>query len=78
MSSIDDIFSAAQSLPSGERARLIAKLWDNLSPEDWPPPDAAWIEEAGRRSDAIDAGQMSRSPWPEVRNRARRKAGLDG
>ena len=78
MSTFDDIVTAAQSLPTAERARLITLLWDNLSPDDWPPPSPEWLEEANRRSDALEAGDITSSPWPDVRQRARRKAGLDG
>ncbi len=78
MTSLDDILIAAQSLPSSERAQLISALWDKVSPDDWVPPSADWIAEASRRSDAFDAGNMSGSEWADVRERARRKAGLDG
>jgi putative addiction module component (TIGR02574 family) len=78
MTSLADILTAAQSLPSPERAQLIVALWDNISPDDWVPPSAEWIAEANRRSDALDAGNMTSAEWSEVRERARRKAGLDG
>ncbi len=77
MTSLNDILIAAQSLPSSERAQLISALWDRVSPDDWVPPGADWVAEANRRSDAIDAGDMSGSDWADVRERARRKAGLD-
>jgi len=77
MSSINEILTAAQSLPASERAQLIAALWDNVSPTDWVPPDEQWIAEANRRSDAYDSGDMTGAPWDEVRERARGKAGLD-
>lgn len=78
MSSIEDVFEAAQSLPSAERAQLITRLWDDLSADDWVPPSQAWIAEANRRSDAMDGGSMNAEPWSVVRERARRQAGLDG
>ena len=78
MTNINEILKAAQALPASERAQLIAALWDNVSPSDWVPPDAQWVADANRRSDAYDAGEMSGSPWAEVRERARREAGLDG
>jgi len=77
MTSMNEILTAAQSLPASERAQLIAALWDNVSPTDWVPPDAQWVAEANRRSDAYDAGEMTGAPWAEVRERARGKAGLD-
>ncbi len=78
MTTMNEILTAARSLPSSERAQLIAALWDNVSPADWVPPDAQWITEANRRSDAFDSGEMTGATWAEVRERARRKAGLDG
>jgi putative addiction module component (TIGR02574 family) len=77
MTTVQQILDAAQSLPSGERAQLIHALWDSVSPDDWAPPSDEWIAEAQRRSEAYDSGQMTASPSSEVRQRARRKAGLD-
>ncbi len=78
MTSLTEILNAAQLLASCERGQLIAALWDNVGPTDWVPPDHRWIAEATRRSDAYDSGQMAGAPWAEARERARRKAGLDG
>ena len=77
MTNMNEILTAAQSLPASERAQLIATLWDSVSPVDWVPPDSQWIAEANRRSDAYDSGEMTGSPWAKVRERARREAGLD-
>ncbi len=77
MTSLDEILNAANALSPGERAQLIASLWDTSSPNDWVIPNAEWIAEASRRSDAYDAEEMTGSPWADVRERARRKAGLD-
>jgi putative addiction module component (TIGR02574 family) len=77
MNTYDDVLGAAQGLPPPDRIRLIHALWDTVPPEEWPKPSEAWIEEAARRSGEFDAGRMTASPWPEVRARARRKAGLD-
>ncbi|MEM7455414.1 MAG: addiction module protein [Planctomycetota bacterium] len=78
MTNMNEILTAAQSLPASERAQLIATLWDSVPPVDWVPPDSQWIAEANRRSDDYDAGKMNGAPWAEVRERARREAGLDG
>jgi len=77
MTSLNEILTAAQALPSDQRAQLIAALWDNTDPSDWVQPDVAWLAEVNRRSDAYDTGKMTASPWPEVRERARRRARLD-
>ena len=78
MTGLNEILIAAQSLPATERAQLIASLWDNVPPNEWVPPSDEWIAEANRRSDLLEAGGMSGSSWSDVRQRARRKAGLDG
>lgn len=78
MATFDDVLDAAQDLPAPDRVRLIDALWESMEPEEWPAPSAEWIAEAQRRSAEYDARSMSASPWPEVRQRARRKAGLDG
>ncbi|QDT01360.1 addiction module protein [Adhaeretor mobilis] len=70
--SYQDVLTAAETLPSAERAQLVAALLSNVSPDDWSPPSPAWLAEAKRRSDAFDAGDMSGSSWAEVRERARR------
>ena len=78
MMTFDDVLGAAQNLPPDERVRLIDALTESIPPDEWPAPSEQWIAEAQRRSAEYDAGRMSASPWPEVRQRARRKAGLDG
>jgi putative addiction module component (TIGR02574 family) len=78
MSTLQDILAAAQQLPSTERVQLIHALWDVTPPEAWPQPSDAWLAEANRRSDAIDAGEIAVASWDEVRARTRRQAGLDG
>ena len=78
MSAFADVLSAAQGLPTPDRIRLIDALWDTVPMEEWPVPSQDWLREAERRSAEYDADRMTASPWPEVRERARRKAGLDG
>ena len=78
MTTLNEILIAAQSLPATERAQLMAALWENVGPNDWVPPSDEWIAESNRRSILLDGGEMSASSWSDVRQRARRKAGLDG
>ena len=77
MTTVQEILDAAQALPSAERAQLIHALWGTVSADDWAPPSDEWVAEAERRSESYDAGKMTASPWSDVRQRARRKAGLD-
>lgn len=77
MTDYESILTAAQGLSPTERAQLIVELWDHTSPENWSPPSDAWLSETNRRSDALDAGEMTGSSWQEVRERARRQAGFN-
>jgi len=76
MTTIEEILAAARTLPVEARARLIPLLWNELPPEHWAPPSAAWISEANRRSDRLDKGELETESWESVRARARRAAGL--
>ena len=78
MTEYNEILIAARQLPSPERMKLIDTLWETVPPEEWPLPSEAWIAEAQRRSAEFDAGRLTGSSWPEVRERARKQAGLDG
>lgn len=77
MVTLNDILIFARALPSSDRAQLIASLWDTTSPEDWIPPNAHWVDEANRRSNAFDAGEETASDWPDTRKRARKASGLE-
>jgi putative addiction module component (TIGR02574 family) len=78
MTTFNDIFDAAQTLPVADQLRLIDAIWDHLPASEWPMPDEAWIAESQRRSAVYDAETMSASSWPDVQARAQKKAGLNG
>ena len=78
MSALQEVFQRRRSLSADERAWLVHALWDTMEPRDWPPLSEEWAAEVQRRSREIDDGKMTFSSWSEVRERARRKAGLDG
>jgi putative addiction module component (TIGR02574 family) len=73
----DEVLEAVRSLKPSDRLRLVDVMWDDVSPLDWPQPSADWVAEARRRSEEFDRGEMKAAPWPEVRDRVRREAGLD-
>ncbi len=59
--------------------RLKAELDDLITRlNDLPSPSEESINELQRRSAEYDAGVASASPWPDVKTRSRKKAGLDG
>lgn len=78
MNTFDDILGAAQSLPPSDQIRLIGALWDTIPVGQSLAPSAEWIDEAQQRSAEYDGGRMTAAPWPEVREPARRQAGLNG
>ena len=78
MLAFDDVLGAARNLDAVDRLRQVDALWETLASAEWPVPNAEWLAEAQRRSAEYDQGRMSASVWPDVRARARRKAGLDG
>lgn len=77
MTTFSEILNAAQLLPIADRVRLIDSLCESVPAQEWPLPSEAWILESQRRSAEYDAGQMTGSPWSEVRERVRKKVGLD-
>jgi putative addiction module component (TIGR02574 family) len=77
MSDYDSVLAAAVELPVDDRLRLIDELAASV-PDDRPPAlSPEWLAEIARRSDELDAGTVQAEPWPQVRERLRRKAGLD-
>lgn len=77
MNTYHEILAAASSLTNAERAALIAELWAQVPPEEWPVPCDEWQREAQHRSAEIDAGRMPTSSWDDARASARRRAGLN-
>ena len=58
-------------LSSGERLRLIAEIWDSLTPIDQLEIPQTHKEELDRRLAAADADLAAGRPWEEVRARLR-------
>jgi len=78
MSTFQDVLEAAQTLTAMDGLRLVDALWETTPPAEWPAPSSEWLAEAQRRSAEYDQGRTSAATWPDVRARARGKAGLDG
>jgi putative addiction module component (TIGR02574 family) len=73
MTAAKDLRQELLDLPREERAGLARELLESLD----GPPDAdseqAWLDEAERRSAAIDAGSVQLDDWNEVRDRISKK-----
>lgn len=63
--------SDALRLPPKERARLAERLIASLDEEAEPGVEEAWIEEAERRLDALESGEVSASPAEQAMEKAR-------
>lgn len=64
----DKLFADAQELPSEERAVLALQLLDSLGEPD-PEMERAWLEEARRRLEDVDAGRGQLLSWEDARRR---------
>jgi putative addiction module component (TIGR02574 family) len=64
--SSEQILKEAMALSLEERADLVDKLLATLDPVDRGEIDRAWAEEAERRIDACDAGEMEVEPVEDV------------
>jgi putative addiction module component (TIGR02574 family) len=63
---IEAVFTAALALPPETRATLAERLLDSLKEEGQSEIDAAWAEEARKRLEAFDRGELKGVPAEEV------------
>jgi putative addiction module component (TIGR02574 family) len=68
----DDLLTQVLSLPPGERARLAEQLLESLEPPN-ERNRQLWAEEAERRLEAYERGDLKASPADEVFARLRSK-----
>lgn len=66
---LEEIEAMALQLPASDRSHLAERLLDSLSEDD--EIMAAWLEEAERRADAHDRGEMETIDFDESIARAR-------
>jgi putative addiction module component (TIGR02574 family) len=65
------ITDLALNLPVDERARLVRQLLESLDTLPSGEVEQLWREEAGRRADQIDRGEVMLTPADEVLAKAR-------
>jgi putative addiction module component (TIGR02574 family) len=70
MSALSDVLAVARTLSVADQIRLADALWEEVPPEEWPPPSTEWLAEAQQRSAEFDAGLMKAATWAKVRMRA--------
>jgi putative addiction module component (TIGR02574 family) len=61
------LFDAALALPEAERALLVERLLETLSPEPDELTDDEFYTELERRRAEIEQGLVKLIPWSEVR-----------
>jgi putative addiction module component (TIGR02574 family) len=69
----EDIEREARSLPLKEKAALARLLIEELDSSVDADAEQLWIEEAQRRYDAYQKGELKALPGDDVMNRARNR-----
>jgi putative addiction module component (TIGR02574 family) len=57
------------SLPDNERAEIAGALLESLEPTLEVDVETAWRQEVAARVAALDAGDVTTTPWEEIRDR---------
>ncbi len=61
------VYQAALALPEAERALLVERLMETLSPEEVELTDDELFAELERRRADVEEGRVKPIPWSEVR-----------
>jgi len=61
------IFDAAQALPESERALLVERLLETLSPEPAELSEEEMVAELDSRRKDLEAGTAEAIPWSELK-----------
>lgn len=59
----------ALTLPDNERAEIAGALLESLEPEPEADVETAWRQEVAARMAALEAGDVTTTPWEEIRDR---------
>jgi len=66
------ILQEAMSMPPGDRAQVARKLLLSLEQELDQDVDIVWQQEAARRLQELDSGEVQTVTWESVRDRLRK------
>lgn len=69
MSSSEDIFSTALSLPASQRARLAHELLASLDDGNDASAEQAWLAEMQRRAEDVETSRIGLEDFAAVRTR---------
>lgn len=65
----ETVLREALTLPEQERVEIAGALLESLGPEPEADVEAAWRQEVAARVAALDAGEVTTTPWGEIRDR---------
>lgn len=65
----ETVLREALTLPEQERVEIAGALLESLGPEPEADVETAWRQEVAARVAALDAGQVTTTPWREIRDR---------
>ena len=63
------LLQEALSLPDDERAEIEGALLESLEPAPDEVVETAWRQEVAARVAALEAGEVTTTPWEEIRDR---------
>jgi putative addiction module component (TIGR02574 family) len=75
---VEQLLQAALALSDEEQLQFVTALGAAMDERGLRPFDDSWLAEIQRRSAEYDAGTVKPTPWPEVKERARRRASKHG
>jgi putative addiction module component (TIGR02574 family) len=64
----ETVLQEALNLPEQERTEIVSALLESLGPEPEADVETAWRQEVAARVAALNAGEVERTPWEEIRN----------
>ena len=64
------LLDAVLKLPEAERAAIVERLLESLSPETDDVSDEDWRAEIDRRHEEALRGEASTIPWSELKNQS--------
>jgi putative addiction module component (TIGR02574 family) len=65
----ETLLHEALTLPDDERAEIAGALLESLEPAPESDVDTAWRQEVAARVAAAEAGEVTTTPWEEIRER---------
>lgn len=69
MTRVEILLQEALSLSDNERAEIAGALLESLEPVPEADVETAWRQEVAARVAALEAGEVTTTPWQEIRDR---------